>query len=94
MAGINASYACAKSHNGVHDPLDFKVMFHSGNLPFIGTGAADKDKILVCGWRHHGATWLKLQSKPGPLEIGTKKIMEFSTGSMPVQQLHPCFQIV
>jgi hypothetical protein len=27
--------------------LDFKVVFDSGNLPFIGIGAADKNEILV-----------------------------------------------
>jgi hypothetical protein len=27
--------------------LYFKVVFHSGNLPFIGIGAADKNKIRV-----------------------------------------------
>ena len=47
MAGINIFCACAKSRNGVHNPLDSKVVFHSGNLPFIGIGAADKNKILV-----------------------------------------------
>ena len=47
MAGIKIFYACAKSHNGVHNPLDFKVVFDSGNLPFIGIGAADKNKIRV-----------------------------------------------
>ena len=26
MAGIKIFYACAKSHNGVHNPWDFKVV--------------------------------------------------------------------
>ena len=74
MAGIKIALACAKSHNGVHNHLDFKVVFHSGNLPFIGIGFCWQEQNPCCGWRHHWATWLKLQSKPGPLEFAAGKL--------------------
>ena len=99
MAGIKIAYACAKSHNGVHNHLDFKVVFHSGNLPFIGIGSADKNKILVVD----GGTIGQLGWSCSPNLVlwnlllencSTKKIMKFWTGSMPLQQLHPCFQMV